>query len=140
MKRLFLLFAAALLVNISMMQAQDEAKAVLTAAEETALVEWVAPTSHDFGAIPQGTPVKTVFKMKNLQSEPLLIDNVRTTCGCTAPDWTKDPVLPGATTEINVSYNAAKMGKFNKVVKVYLKGQKEPELLIIQGEVKSKEG
>ena len=49
-------------------------------------------------------------------------------------------VMPGETTEINVSYNAAKAGKFNKVVKVYLKGQKEPELLIIQGEVKSKEG
>lgn len=138
MKKLLLLLSVTFFLQLSL-SAQNEAKAVLTATADEPLVEWVDKMDrHDFGQIAQGTPVKTVFTFKNLTSEPLLIDNVRTTCGCTAPDWTKDAILPGAESEIEVSYNAAKEGKFNKAIKVYLKGQKQPEILVIEGEVLKK--
>ncbi|MEM7103759.1 MAG: DUF1573 domain-containing protein [Bacteroidota bacterium] len=118
---------------------KDAPNAETVALKETPAASWDADR-HNFGEIPQGTPVTHSFTIKNLQADPLLIDNVRTTCGCTAPSWTKDPILPGEETTIEISFNAAKEGKFNKVVKVYLSGQKEPEFLIIQGEVLPKKG
>jgi hypothetical protein len=48
---------------------------------------------HDFGKVPQGTPVTTVFEFTNVGQEPLILTDVRPTCGCTIADYTKTPVL-----------------------------------------------
>lgn len=78
-----------------------------------------ADTSHDFGDIEQGEKVNYVFKFGNTGTEPLILSNVLTTCGCTATSWPRDPLAPGEEGEIAVSFNSAgKMGKQNKVVTV----------------------
>jgi hypothetical protein len=75
--------------------------------------------THDFGDIIQGDKVEETFQFTNTGTEPLIITNVQVTCGCTAPRWPRDPVMPGAKAEVTIAFNSAgKMGKQNKVITV----------------------
>lgn len=77
-------------------------------------------SSKDFGDIKQGDKVEHVFKLENTGKAPLVISNVAATCGCTVPNWPKEPIAPGKTAEIKVTFNSAgKMGKQNSVVRIY---------------------
>ncbi len=74
---------------------------------------------HDFGDIYQGDKVEHVFAFQNAGNEPLIITNVQTTCGCTAPNWPRDPIAPGQSNEIKVVFNSTgKMGRQHKVITV----------------------
>jgi len=73
---------------------------------------------HDFGTVPQGKPVTTEFSFKNTGKEPIVIQNVHASCGCTTPEWTKEPVLPGKTGTVKATYNAAAAAPFTKTVTV----------------------
>jgi hypothetical protein len=73
-------------------------------------------SSHDFGDINQGDVVEQVFKFTNTGNQPLIISEIKTTCGCTTPIFPKNPIMPGATGEIKVGFNSA--GKSNKQTKV----------------------
>lgn len=76
-------------------------------------------SSHDFGDIEQGEKVNYVFEFENSGIEPLILSNVLTTCGCTATSWPREPIAPGESGKIAVSFNSTgKMGKQNKVVTV----------------------
>ncbi|HNP19926.1 MAG TPA: DUF1573 domain-containing protein [Fulvivirga sp.] len=76
-------------------------------------------SQFDFGDIHQGDKVEHVFKFENVGNEPLIITNVQTTCGCTAPVWPRDPIAPGQTSEIKVVFNSTgKMGRQHKVVTI----------------------
>lgn len=91
-------------------------------------------TSYSFGKIPQGRPVTHVFDIVNTGSSPLLLENVQASCGCTTPEWSRDPIAPGATASIRVGYNAYADGRFNKTVTIfYNNGQ--TKVLTINGEV-----
>ncbi|RYF96326.1 MAG: DUF1573 domain-containing protein, partial [Chitinophagaceae bacterium] len=70
-------------------------------------------TTHDFGKIPQSRPVTYNFEFKNNGKEPLILENVQASCGCTTPEWSKEPVEAGATSTIKVGYNAAAEGQFS---------------------------
>ena len=50
-------------------------------------------TEHDFGSLPQGKPVTWEFEFTNLGKEPLVLENVSASCGCTTPSWTKEPLM-----------------------------------------------
>lgn len=92
----------------------------VTLAESLVLKE----SSHDFGRIPQGKPVHHNFVVTNTGKEPLVIDNVMASCGCTTPEWSSAPVPSGKTTEIKIGYNAAAEGHFEKTITImYNKGQ-----------------
>lgn len=72
---------------------------------------------HDFGTIKQGDSPETVFKFTNTGNEPLIIENAKGSCGCTVPDWPKDPIAPGGKGEIKVQFNSAgKSGDQSKSV------------------------
>lgn len=101
-----------------------------TAAETVELKE----KSFDFGKIPQGRPVTHVFTVVNKSTQPMVLENVLASCGCTTPEWSKDPVPPGATTTIKVGYNAAAEGTFSKSITVQVAGG-EVKTLIISGNV-----
>jgi len=70
---------------------------------------------HDFGKITQGDVVETTFTFKNTGLNDLIITNATSTCGCTVPEWPKQPIAPGAEESIKVKFNSA--GKSNKVTK-----------------------
>ena len=91
---------------------------------------------HDFGDLTQGESVTYKFAFQNSGTEPLMILNVQTTCGCTAPEWPKKPIPPGEGGEIVVTFNSAKkMGRVNKIITVYTNGEKPEEKLKIVSNV-----
>jgi hypothetical protein len=98
-------------------------------------VSWVSPTSHDFGSILRGVSQTHVFEFKNVSAAPILLDNVRTDCSCTASDWEETPIAAGEKGKITISYDARKSGYFKKKITVWIHGQKQPEKLWIEGEV-----
>lgn len=94
-------------------------------------------TQHDFGKINEADGrVTTIFEFKNEGMEPLVLSNVRASCGCTTPNWTKTPVEPGQTGTISVTYNPnGRPGKFQKTITVTSNGSDQPVKLYIKGEV-----
>lgn len=95
---------------------------------------------YNFSQIPQGKPVYHNFVIVNSGKEPLKLDNVQASCGCTTPEWSHDAIAPGAQAEIKVGYNAAAEGAFDKVITItYNNGQ--TKMLKIKGTVwKAPEG
>ena len=91
-----------------------------------------AATTYDFGNKPQGKPVSTEFEFTNTGSEPLVLETVTASCGCTTPEWTKEPVMPGKKGVIKVQYNMAREGSFNKTITVTTKDA-EKQILTITG-------
>jgi hypothetical protein len=90
---------------------------------------------HDFGTIPQGKPVTTVFTYTNIGQEPLILTEVKPTCGCTIADYTKTPVLKGASGKITITYNAAVAAPFDKTIVVTSNAKTPQKYLKIIGEV-----
>lgn len=99
------------------------------------LVAWQTEQDHDFGEIPRGKPVVFDFTFTNRDSAPITIETVRTTCGCTAAEWTQEAILPGETGKISIEYDAYRSGSFNKKIRVFFDRQKKAETLRIRGEV-----
>lgn len=94
--------------------AQDQETAKVTGPQIT-----FEESEYNFGDIKQGEEVEHVFTFKNTGKVPLVLSNVRTTCGCTASEWTKQPVAPGKTGQVKVTFNSAgKMGVQNKAITV----------------------
>jgi hypothetical protein len=82
----------------------------------------------------------TTFKFKNTGTVPLVISNVRASCGCTTPKWTREPVAPNASGEITVSYDPKnRPGVFNKTVTVSSNAQNSNVILEISGQVEQRE-
>lgn len=75
-------------------------------------------SEHDFSKIPQGKPVYYTFEIVNTGKTALKLDNVAATCGCTTPEWSRDPIAPGGTAQIKVGYNAAAEGTFEKFITI----------------------
>jgi hypothetical protein len=91
-------------------------------------------TQFDFGKIPQGKPVTHIFEVINTGKEVLVLENVQASCGCTTPEWSRQPILPGATQQITVGYNSASEGPFEKSITIfYNKGQMKN--IMIRGNV-----
>jgi hypothetical protein len=78
---------------------------------------------HDFGKIPQGKPVYYNFEVINAGTTPLVLDDIHASCGCTTPEWSRDPIAPGATATIRVGYNAMAEGYFEKPITINVAGQ-----------------
>jgi hypothetical protein len=92
---------------------------------------------HDFGVIPQGTPASYIFYLKNTGKEPLIIASASASCGCTTPEWTKEPIKPGGKGFVKATYNAANNGPFTKTVTVVSNAKRATVILTIKGEVKT---
>lgn len=93
----------------------------------------------DFGKIKQSVPQKGTFKVTNIGTEPLIIEQANPTCGCTISDYTKEPIMPGKTGYINATYNAAAMGHFDKHLTVKFAGIDEMKSISFTGDVLSAE-
>ena len=93
----------------------------------------------DFGKIKQGIPAKGTFVVTNISDAPLIIEAANPTCGCTISDYTKSPIAPGKTGEINATYNAANVGHFEKHLTVKFAGVDEMKTITFTGDVLSPE-
>lgn len=94
-------------------------------------------TTHDFGKINEAAGrVTTVFEFTNEGMIPLVLTNVRASCGCTTPKWTREPIEPGQKGQITVTYNpSGRPGRFQKTVTVTSNATVPSTRLYIKGEV-----
>ncbi len=92
--------------------------------------------SHNFGEIKEGEKVKHTFRFKNTGSNPLKVENVKASCGCTTPDWTKEEVAPGGEGMIEVEFNSqGRAGVARKTVTVTTNTEPRNKILSFTGEV-----
>ena len=124
----FLFLAAAFMFSLAVM-AQPKADDVAKFNVE----------KHDFGKVKVGTPVTYSFEIKNISDKPLVVETSWASCGCTTPEKIVDPILPGATAQLKVQYNAAAAAPFTKDVYVQFAGIAAPKTVQITGEVLSAE-
>ncbi len=132
----FLLFAIAMIMAFSVsaqQQAQPQQPQVVEIAEKT----------HDFGVIKEEDGrVSHVFTLKNITNGPITLKNVRASCGCTTPAWSREPIAPQGEAQITVTYNASgRPGAFHKSVTVTLSDgtQDFTQVLFIKGKVTPKQ-
>lgn len=123
-----LLFALAIAFGIQTANAQDDSNAAKIDAKET---------EYDFGTFKEADgDVTHVFVVTNTGKSPLVITRVISSCGCTTPSFTKEPIAPGKSGEVTVTYNpTGRVYPFTKTVSVYSNGRKGPLVLTIKGEV-----
>jgi hypothetical protein len=98
-----------------------------------------AELTHDFGTIIQGGDGNYEFVFKNTGKEPLIINNVRSSCGCTTPKWSSEPIKKGEKSSIQVGYNTRIVGSFTKTITVYSNASNSVVTLTIKGNVKPAE-
>ena len=89
----------------------------------------------NYGKIEKGANGTRVFKFKNEGTEPLVLNSVRASCGCTTPKWTREPIAPGAEGNITVKYDTNRMGNFHKTVTVNSNATNKTVVLTIKGQV-----
>ena len=139
MKKLFLLIGAMFLIStvtiaqsektvkvdnkqkIDQVQAEKTADNVAVSAQNQNGAEITfKETNHDFGTIPFKGNGSYEFEFVNSGNEPLILSQPKSSCGCTVPEWPKEPILPGQTNVIKVTYkNTDRPGNFNKYVTVF---------------------
>ncbi len=129
MKKTFLLAAAFAITIVSFAQT-SQPDAAKTNDQIKVNVE-----KHDFGKIPQNTPVMYSFEIKNISDKPVVIENTWASCGCTTPEKIVDPIMPGKTAALKVQYNAAAAGAFHKDVFIKVAGVEQPKTVQIAGDV-----
>jgi len=96
---------------------------------------------HDFGSIKETDGVQTAtFTFSNKGEVPLVLNNVKASCGCTTPKWTREPVAPGSAGEIQVAYNPKnRPGAFNQSVMIYSNAGNATSVLRVKGRVEEGE-
>lgn len=92
--------------------------------------------TYGFGEIPEGPQVTHEFKFTNTGKEPLILSNVKASCGCTTPSWPKEPILPGKDAVILVTYNTqGRPGPFTKSITITSNADTPTKIIFIKGEV-----
>lgn len=96
---------------------------------------------HDFGSFKEADGLqKTTFSFTNNGTQPLVLSNVRASCGCTTPKWTREPVAPGQKGSIEVTYNPKnRPGSFNKSITINSNAENPTVVLRITGQVEQRE-
>jgi hypothetical protein len=124
MKNFVLSFAAVLFVAMSGM-AQTGGPAISVDKEV-----------HDYGTIKQGANGACDFLITNTGTEPLIISNAKGSCGCTVPEWPKQPIMPGQSASVTVRYDTKRVGPINKSVTISSNATNSPEMVVrIKGNV-----
>lgn len=114
---------------------EDEEKISTDIIKNTTVITFERDT-YNFGDIEEGDTVSTEFKFVNTGDYDLLITNAKGSCGCTVPDWPKEPIAPGASGVIKVVFNSNnKSGAISKMVTVQANTVPNPTRLTIKGNV-----
>ncbi|MDC0570401.1 DUF1573 domain-containing protein [Flavobacteriaceae bacterium] len=146
MKKLFLLLSTITLVSFTSCKEKASEKInqdnVEKAAERDAQAI-VFPsvtfdkTTHDFGEIMNGTPVETVFTYTNTGKSPLVVTDIKSTCGCTVPQgWSREPLAPGASSQFTVKFNGKGANKVSKTITLTTNTEKGREQVRISAFIK----
>ena len=132
MKKILLTLAIAALAGFT---ASAQGAATQTAENQNAPVITFEKTTHDYGTVNKGGDGSCEFKFKNTGIEPLILSNVTTSCGCTVPEWPREPLLKGKSSSIKVKYDTNRVGQINKYITVLSNAKTGPVQLHIVGNV-----
>ncbi len=91
--------------------------------------------SIDFGKIEHNKSITATYEFANVGTNPIFIQSAQGSCGCTNVEFSKEAIPAGQSSNIKATFNAAKIGAFNKTVTVVVAGEKEPVVLRFSGEV-----
>lgn len=128
MKKVMILLSAVCLITLS--SCKEDAAAKIDANNVVAASERDAQSSklpvitfdkkeHDFGQIVSGTPQETVFTYTNTGDAPLVITDIKSTCGCTVPqDWSREPLAVGDSQKFTVKFNGKGANKTSKIINI----------------------
>jgi hypothetical protein len=94
---------------------------------------------HDYGTIVQGSDGSFEFNFTNKGKAPIILNDVKASCGCTTPEWTRTPVAPGEKGIIKVTYNTNNVGAFSKSITVSSNAKNSPVILTIKGNITPKQ-
>ena len=92
--------------------------------------------TYDFGLLEKGCDATCRFSFVNRDEIPVIITNVKSSCGCTVQEWPREPVIPGGSGTIKVKYNTRITGTFQKTLQVHTSRNSQPIALTIKGVVK----
>ncbi|WP_036386519.1 DUF1573 domain-containing protein [Muricauda sp. MAR_2010_75] len=106
------------------------------AQDTTAKIEFKSETI-DYGEIAKGSDGVRVFEFTNTGTAPLVISNVKSSCGCTIPKKPEEPILPGKTGQIEVKYDTNRVGPIRKAITVTSNADTPTKVLKIKGTVKA---
>ena len=96
-------------------------------------------SAFDFGQVKEGAQVKHTFVLKNTGDAPIIISKVTASCGCTQPEFSKSPILPGGTSEIHVTFNSeGQVGKQQKIITIQSNASNGLTTVQLKGEVLAK--
>ena len=129
MKKLILLAAFAIIAQAGFSQA------TASSGKADVAVAVFENEIFDFGKITQGVPATHKFIFTNKGKVAMVITNAQPSCGCTTPNWTKEPIPPGGQGFVEATYNAAGVGAFDKSITVLSNVENGVVLLRIRGEV-----
>jgi len=97
-----------------------------------------AQKESEFRIIEQGGDGIFEFPFTNTGTDPLILSNVRSSCGCTVPEWPHEPIKPGESSTITAKYDTRRIGQFSKSITVYSNATEAPVILRIKGKVEPK--
>lgn len=132
MKKIFL---SLLIVTTSMFYAFSQEEINTNQDSKNMPEIYFEETTYNYGTIEQNSDGTCEFVFKNTGKEPLLLTNVRASCGCTTPTWPKNPIKKGKKGTIVVKYNTHIKGSFTKTIRVYSNAKTSPVTLKITGTV-----
>jgi archaellum component FlaF (FlaF/FlaG flagellin family) len=133
MKRFLLsaIFVFALMLGANAQQTKTQTPTEVTSQAEITFDK----LEHDYGEVKQNGDGVCEFKYTNTGSVPLVLSKVRSSCGCTVPKWSKEPLMPGQSATITVKYNTSSVGPINKSITVESNAKTARVRLQIKGKV-----
>ena len=129
MKRI-ILSAAIMLLSIAYVSAQDKAFK-----NPNAPVITFEKLIHNYGDLAYGSNGICEFEFTNTGKSPLILQRPRSSCGCTVPDWPREPIMPGKSAKIKVTYDTKKIGVINKSVTIISNARNKAVILKVKGKV-----
>ncbi len=90
----------------------------------------------DYGKIKKGSEGERIFKFTNIGNQPLIIEKIQSSCGCTIPEKPEKPIMPNEKGEIKVSYNTHRVGGFSKSITIFSNAKNKRKTVYIKGVVK----
>lgn len=127
---------AANITNALSQEEQPQDELLKEAKEKPLTTVAFSEIDHNFGEIKKGEKVEHVFEVTNTGKNPLIISNVKPGCGCTVPDYTKEPILPGKKGKITLHFDSTNFdGAVNKIADVYVNVEKAPVRLTFSANI-----
>ncbi len=136
MKKILLSVSALFLIGMVNAQTTQTTQTTGTVIEQEKTEISFVSLEHNYGTIEYDANGTCVFEFTNTGKVALTLNNVQASCGCTAPEWSKEPIKPGEKGKIAVKYNTKLPGTFQKTIRVFSNSTVSPVVLTIKGEVK----